>query len=248
MHASVVDVLSQLIVPVMAGVISAVLLAIVISVWRICTWRLHNRHLKAVCAFRRGRPVRIMAASWGENDRVDRMDTYALGHLVDTCRRIGLDTEIRLVADEDYADEPYDLVIVGGPQASIVSRRYLETVDGFFVVRLNGERVSMDSYRDQDAAGYGFGSREFLTSDSHEFATLIRFPKEWFGGDRTVHLLFGNKGRGTAAAAYYLWTHYDRLFVSVGNDPYVVVVKIGHTYKDITDEPVFVERLQRRRN
>jgi hypothetical protein len=164
-------------------------------------------------------------------------DQLALIHLGLAYGLIGL--EPTTLSSADAEDERLrNRLVLGGWLHNDLTLQYLKGWCSGFSTD-DGDRdtwVGTTSYR--------CGGKRFADSEVRVHGYLVRLaPRRrrcfTFAGP-PLHLVWGHRGTGTAAAAYYLTHHHDRLNAAFRSRPYFVVVTApAGAYSDV--DPKFVD-------
>ncbi len=196
------------------GVLSSL---IAVVAWETGKWLMEkNRHrkLRRVLSIKT-RTCNIVTATRQqdtEGDLLAHRDAYAFGHLFELCHRLGIEPELFPHTHRDDLRKPADLIILGGPLNNQFTERFLkEFCPGFSLVHGQPTTENYDLRNQPFVSGFQLGSRQITPEADEDFAMLIKIDSGLLSQSRTVHLLFGYGSIGTAAAAYYLASHFGKI-------------------------------------
>lgn len=225
----------------LGGVVAGLAALAVAAAWRRLRAARGQRPLREVLGLA-GQPALIVAPIRGQDlqaKAIDHRDAFAFGHLFELCRRAG--AEARLVPLQRLSDlgDERNVLAVGGPLSNLFTQKQLERfVPGFRLVEEHEASAfaqPLPEARQRYVTGFEVGSVQLLASESEEHALLVKLTPRELDQDRTVHLLFGYSGQGTAGAAYYLWKYHRRLHAAFGERAYCAALKVyrNESYRSV---------------
>jgi hypothetical protein len=225
----------------LGGVVAGLAALAVVQGWRRLRARSAQRPLREVLGLA-GQPALIVAPIRGQDlqgKAIDHRDAFAFGHLFELCHRAGVEARLApLQRLSDLGDER-NVIAIGGPLSNLFTQKQLERfVPGFRLVEEHEASAfaqPLPEVRQRYVTGFEVGSVQLLASESEEYGLLVKLTPRELDQDRTVHLLFGYSGQGTAGAAYYLWKYHRRLHAAFGERAYCTAVKVyrNESYKGV---------------
>jgi hypothetical protein len=229
-----------------SGVVSSILAILCVEAYRWARRSLIRRALANVLAIQGGSALIVASIKDKEVERkaVDYRDAYAIGHLLELCARIHIDAKMEVFHRRSEIGDECTFLSVGGPLSNdfteealrrfVPSFRLLEKVD----IEVSQPGVLRKDGKHKDYRGFGIGDKELLASEYEEPAILVKLTPEVLKQDRTVHLIFGYSGQGTAAAAYYLSRYYSYIDGKHGKNAYCISIQVSRRdmYKSVPIE------------
>jgi hypothetical protein len=144
-------------------------------------------------------------------------DPIALMHLVEVCGRLGYHLA---ATPSDAVVDGRDRLVVGGRLVNGVAADYLDRLCPGLHVRKNERGRNV----------YECGECTFVDPQRGAYGFLVRLTPEITHESGIVHLIWGDRGTGTAAAAYFLTHHHRVLSCLFGGSSFFVAVKSTNDY------------------
>lgn len=228
------------------GILSSLFAVAFIEIYKFSKNRIVLYKLKAVLGIKTGRTRIIAPLKLNEGThRISHRDAYAFGYLFDLCNKISKDIEFIPFNKISENAELYDSFSVGGPLSNDITKAaLLKYFPGFsLVVEKNSspeepKGVPTTPEKLESVIGFKIGEKEYKIDDQDEYAVLAKISNKASKQPRTIHLCYGLTGRGTGAAAYFLWKNFKKIYQINKDSSYFILVKFarGESYKHIYDD------------
>lgn len=168
-------------------------------------------------------------------------DIHALTHLVSACMQLPVEPH-PMSSGNLLVEHRTDRIVVGGWKHNCHTLYYLKTCCQGFETK-DGDPETWRGTTQYQCGGAPLSDSRLVARGY--LAKLTGDVPEFPARYGTVHLCWGHRGTGTAAAAYFLTHHYEALLEKFQDGPYFVVldipVKLGYqavstTFEDFTAE------------
>lgn len=211
-----------------SAVVASLLAVIIAEGYRVLRNIIRNRSLRIALNLRTNACSIIapICAIKNEMDLIPHMDAYALSHMMELCLRIGVEPIIIPCTRPYDSFDSNDLIVIGGPSSNNFTSSYINRfIPTFSIVRESNKR------------GFMIGEKFLPQAKNEEYVFLVRFSDSELDQNRSVHLLFGYSGEGTAASGYYFSKHYRSIAKKFGENSYCIAIKMirGEGYKSVTN-------------
>jgi hypothetical protein len=229
-----------IVLSLVSGIISSLLAVLIIEAYLYIRRTVARRSLRAVLAISEKQCTLIMSnikeidpTEFGSTEVTGIYDALGATHILDTCRKV--DVMCDLVPQNRISlDAPRDLIVIGGPLGNRVAAFHLSAFCQGFRPSYSTEASSRS--QSPRLIGWTCGPHDLRDSADEAVGFIVKLTPDVTKRSGSVHLLFGRIDIGTAAAAYYLSKHYDRIFRAYGKGTYFIAVRASRvtSYRSIT--------------
>ena len=241
----------QFVIALLASLLASLIAVSIVEAYLWARRSLHLRALKQILDFHGSKCLLVAPSVTAEETdaTIHYRDTYAFSHAVALCHRLKVEVDMAPFHNLSEFADVTDNISIGGPAANRFTDRCLEDHVPGYVPHPDRGKAKSTLVETGDALshpkGFTVGDVFLPANDNQEWALLIKITHDLLDQNRTIHLLFGYGGQGTAAAAYYLSKHYGRLASKFGARKYCVAVpvprgttyrNVGATFRDLTQQ------------